>query len=547
MKRHFLRASAFRILARGVLGLAVLLPSVPAEVVGGALPPMRLGVPGLYQTVSSPHDGGAPLRFGLYFEHGVIDDGHGFDDPSFLPDVTTQQMRLQMALQWGTRAVFAATLSGRRYDVAAGGRIAPSSASGLSDLQLSTSWDLLDLVDGNWFTGLWGSLRLPTGDSEKGFSTGVTEGEVGLHSAVSLFKDSLKPETHVTFNVGYRFNRNEEHGYGVLAPEYAGIDSTGVFFPMYPALGAGDTAEANDQLLLRLALEVRQKWARLFLEYSADWLAWSPISSYRESPSWITPGISLGKESGFTFQASWAIGLWTDDPHTPFVPNLPDWMISAGISYPFFLGTRDRDGDGIKDKNDRCIDLPEDPDGFEDEDGCPDWDNDRDGIVDRNDLCPDQPEDHDGFEDQDGCPDLDNDGDGIDDIDDLCPDQPEDFNGVADEDGCPETVLDSDGDGIPDARDICPKEAEDFDGFEDRDGCPDLDNDLDGIPDTIDKCPLQPEDYNGIDDDDGCPDGESSPKKNLPGYEESSSGQKKGASAAKDGSSGQNQKRGSAS
>src|SRR5262245_64111852 len=49
---------------------------------------------------------------------------------------------------------------------------------------------------------------------------------------------------------------------------------------------------------------------------------------------------------------------------------------------------RDRDGDGIRDSVDRCPDEPEDKDGFEDEDGCPDPDNDRDGVKDVEDACP---------------------------------------------------------------------------------------------------------------------------------------------------------------
>ena len=45
----------------------------------------------------------------------------------------------------------------------------------------------------------------------------------------------------------------------------------------------------------------------------------------------------------------------------------------------------DTDGDGIPDIRDLCPTLPEDKDGFQDEDGCPDLDNDGDGIPDAND------------------------------------------------------------------------------------------------------------------------------------------------------------------
>jgi outer membrane protein OmpA-like peptidoglycan-associated protein len=126
----------------------------------------------------------------------------------------------------------------------------------------------------------------------------------------------------------------------------------------------------------------------------------------------------------------------------------------------------DRDGDGILDNVDKCPDDPEDKDGFEDEDGCPDPDNDKDGIPDLKDKCPLEPEDKDGFQDEDGCPDPDNDTDGI-----------------------------------PDVTDKCPNDPEDKDGFEDEDGCPDPDNDKDGVPDVADKCPNDP----GPADNNGCP------------------------------------------
>jgi outer membrane protein OmpA-like peptidoglycan-associated protein len=93
----------------------------------------------------------------------------------------------------------------------------------------------------------------------------------------------------------------------------------------------------------------------------------------------------------------------------------------------------DRDGDGIPDVRDKCPNEPEDKDGFEDEDGCPDVDNDQDGILDAADKCPNEPEDFDGFEDEDGCPDPDNDQDGVSDGTDKCPSEP----GPASNDGCP--------------------------------------------------------------------------------------------------------------
>jgi outer membrane protein OmpA-like peptidoglycan-associated protein len=101
----------------------------------------------------------------------------------------------------------------------------------------------------------------------------------------------------------------------------------------------------------------------------------------------------------------------------------------------------DRDADGIPDASDACPDAPEDKDGFQDEDGCPEEDNDADGIVDVKDGCPNIAEDMDGFQDDDGCPEDDNDGDGIRDGLDKCPLEPETLNGEDDADGCPDAGL----------------------------------------------------------------------------------------------------------
>ena len=182
--------------------------------------------------------------------------------------------------------------------------------------------------------------------------------------------------------------------------------------------------------------------------------------------------------------------------------GVPDFRVLGGVLYSPIRG--DVDADGIDDRIDRCVDEPEDMDGFQDEDGCPETDNDEDGFPDSSDRCPNDAEDRDNYQDDDGCPDNDNDGDGVRDGYDSCPNEPEDMDGDRDDDGCPDN--DTDGDNIPDAVDRCPNEMEDTDGFEDEDGCPEADNDQDCVPDEQDQCSEQPEDFDGFEDDDGCPD-----------------------------------------
>lgn len=177
----------------------------------------------------------------------------------------------------------------------------------------------------------------------------------------------------------------------------------------------------------------------------------------------------------------------------------PLWRLFVQLGWNGFIVTRDRDGDGLRDRDDMCPDVPEDVDGFKDSDGCPDPDNDKDKIMDTDDSCKNEPEDVDGFKDDDGCPDMDNDLDAIPDTVDNCISEAEDRDGFEDEDGCPDN--DNDNDGVPDSLDKCIGSPEDRDHFEDEDGCPDRDNDLDAVPDSVDRCP----DTAGLPEKDGCP------------------------------------------
>jgi OOP family OmpA-OmpF porin len=122
-------------------------------------------------------------------------------------------------------------------------------------------------------------------------------------------------------------------------------------------------------------------------------------------------------------------------------------------------------------------------------------DTDGDGIPDDIDKCPTEPEDKDGFQDEDGCPDLDNDGDNVPDVSDKCPTEPEDLDGYEDADGCPDD--DNDRDGLVDKEDKCPNEP----GPRENVGCPDKDRDGDTVVDRLDKCPDEP----GPPDNQGCP------------------------------------------
>jgi outer membrane protein OmpA-like peptidoglycan-associated protein len=273
----------------------------------------------------------------------------------------------------------------------------------------------------------------------------------------------------------------------------------------------------DDRAVASTALEIGlNRYLALFSELhhesrfdaigGSDWLT--------TEPTVMTLGATVRTPVGIHIQGGFSTGLMDreaipveyQDPDEGGINNFSqksatDFSMYLHLSWAGPLTSQDADGDGIKDDVDRCPRQPEDKDGFQDSDGCPDPDNDQDGVEDKKDKCPLQGEDMDGFQDQDGCPDPDNDQDGVPDASDKCP---MDAMGDEGKDGCPNT--DKDGDGIKDGDDKCPLGAEDKDGFEDEDGCPELDNDRDGIADADDKCPNAPETINQFEDEDGCPD-----------------------------------------
>ena len=101
------------------------------------------------------------------------------------------------------------------------------------------------------------------------------------------------------------------------------------------------------------------------------------------------------------------------DLHTPTYVDRPD--VTGKLVSPVVTGRvenekvgaagSDKDDDRIANADDLCPGDPEDKDGFEDDDGCPDPDNDKDRIADRTDKCPNEPETYNGLDDEDGCPD----------------------------------------------------------------------------------------------------------------------------------------------
>ena len=135
----------------------------------------------------------------------------------------------------------------------------------------------------------------------------------------------------------------------------------------------------------------------------------------------------------------------------------------------------DRDGDGVLDADDACIDVKGVHTTDPKTNGCPakeappaPSDRDKDGVVDDQDVCIDVPGVADPDPKKNGCP-PDKDGDGVYDDKDACIDVP----GVPDPDpkknGCPP---DRDGDTILDPNDACPDTAGPPNVDPKKNGCP---------------------------------------------------------------------------
>jgi hypothetical protein len=388
----------------------------------------------------------------------------------------------------GSRASLGVSLpvalyQGRPASIATSGQ-APMSAIG--DLALSGKVSIVDASEGGFGLAALATVTVPTGDPGSFLGEGSLTAGARLLAEYTLIVASLEASAGYTARTanptvgGYEF--------GDVMPWTFGASLKPDLFKLDPSH--------------------RQRW-ELALH---GWLPITPVGPFgagnpgsaRETPVLLT--LSDRLELGH-YREVYAVG-GVDIGLTDAI-GVPTVRFIAGIGWA--PRDHDLDKDGVPDDVDQCPELPEDRDGFEDRDGCPEIDNDDDGILDKEDACPNVAGAASDDPKKNGCPGprepakaSDRDHDGIPDDADRCPDQPEDKDGNQDDDGCPDP--DDDGDGISDTEDACPRVPGDPSSDPKLNGCPNPDRDGDTYDNAVDKCPDEPETWNGVADDDGCPD-----------------------------------------
>lgn len=241
------------------------------------------------------------------------------------------------------------------------------SGAGIGDLRLVPKLELLSDLESGVGLALLAEVRLPTHSGD--FSGGQRSLE--LVPKVALDHRFLSG-VRVGFNLG------------------VAVRSTSRFL----------NVDADDELAYALALGYR----------------FGGLSGKTEIGIELDGGIGLHEHDSEELPLE-ALGYLSHDLSSEWqIIGGPGVGVIAGYGVPTlrgFLGIRftptshDQDGDGVSDAEDECPRDPEDRDGIEDADGCPeeDPDSDHDGVADVYDRCPDAKETINGLDDEDGCPD----------------------------------------------------------------------------------------------------------------------------------------------
>jgi OmpA-OmpF porin, OOP family len=318
-----------------------------------------------------------------------------------------------------------------------------------ADLRLGSRGTLWSFDDNAMALGAGASVWLPTGSESEG--TGDGQARLHLRGIVSGERQGVL----YTANLGWLARKKADVGNLTVGP--AVTFGAGAAFPLVP-----DRVHVGPEIYGQVVIPNESIDTGLSRSTPIEGLATAQV----RVGSFLIGGL-LG--TGLTstpgtarLRAELSIATIAD-----FLGSAPAAPPPAPPPSPPPPPPPDRDGDGILDERDACLDTPGVVHPDPRKHGCPS-DRDGDEIVDDRDACPDVS----GVPSEDptkhGCP-PDVDADGIVDGEDACPEVP----GVESDDpakrGCPP---DTDGDGILDGVDACPEAPGDPSEDPKKHGCP---------------------------------------------------------------------------
>ena len=239
-----------------------------------------------------------------------------------------------------------------------------SGGFGLGDAHLQGRWSLLEGGDESFGAALTGGVGFPLGSADTLLAPSASWSELGFAS------DYQVGRVLTAVRVGFHFGPRATVG------DLAWDDQL--------VFGVGTRLEATDTVDLAVEV-VGASQLDNFLGLGQG----TPIELLGSANVEVVDGVYLRAGGG----AGLTKGI-----------GAPEWRGLAGVTWRPDQARIDTDLDGLADGVDACPEAAEDPDGFRDEDGCPDVDDDGDLLPDTEDACPREQEDIDGYEDDDGCP-----------------------------------------------------------------------------------------------------------------------------------------------
>lgn len=335
----------------------------------------------------------------------------GVDERSVVRRMTMGKLDVSLSF-WDRWLVFASmdgTLRTRGERPPPLSDVKPAEGAGLGDVSLGSRVRFVGSTQSRFGLGFQGTLIFPLGGSGRAY-----RGESRVSGRAELIADLRFPYFRAALNAGVLIRREI-----AIGSESLGNDAL-------VALLLGVPVHERIELLLEGISSLGLANFGVASSTNLEWLG-GVKGNFDSAYASLGAGTGLSKALGTPeFRVVFQVGMLTrgrgEEPPKP--PPAPEPVVPEAEP--------DRDGDGLIDRRDDCVDDAEDPDGFRDGDGCPDPDNDQDGVLDPQDACANEAEDLDGFEDENGCPDPDNDGDGTPDASDACPLEP----GVPEERGC---------------------------------------------------------------------------------------------------------------